>query len=136
MIKFLEIFDTKGQEFEDAGGNINDEEKVYQLSSALPIQYDSVLEWYKDSRMEEQTYEAYQKKAIEKWRRIKLSIIRNKMLRIQFVILNLNPMMILKVKLVPFFASIVIRRNIWYQSAQNSPTRTRIPNQLSNRVLI
>ena len=72
MMKFLEIFDVKAQEFIDAGGSLDEEEKVHQLASALPFQYDNILEWYED-HLDEQHYEVYTKKVVEKWRRYKNS---------------------------------------------------------------
>lgn len=75
MAKFLEIFDMKCQNFIDAGGNVDDLEKIRQLSSALPFSYDSVLEWYdglpNDSPL--RTFEQYRNKVLEKWRRFKRS---------------------------------------------------------------
>jgi len=73
MSKFLEIFDVKCQTFINAGGRVDDTEKVHQLSAALPFCYNTVLNWFEQLSPEKQTFDMYRKKVHEKWKRFKHS---------------------------------------------------------------
>ena len=72
MSKFIELFDQKANTFEEAGGMISDEDKVIQLSLALPAEYDLVTDWYDNLPEEKQIYESFTKKLVEKFDRLKL----------------------------------------------------------------
>jgi transposase InsO family protein len=72
MSKFIDIFDVKANRYEEAGGELTDDDKALQLSISIPREYDSVTDWYESLSEEMQTYDNYKKKVIEKFERLQL----------------------------------------------------------------
>jgi len=72
MAKFIKLFEKKADQFEEAGGELKSEDKVTQLSIAIPNEYDAILDWYEMQNEETRTYEMFSKKVVEKFNRIKL----------------------------------------------------------------
>ena len=66
MEKFIDLFELKADIYEEAEGTLSEEDKVLQLSIAIPETYDSVTDWYNNQDEDEQTYDEFTKKVIEK----------------------------------------------------------------------
>lgn len=69
--KYLDNFESNALKFLEAGGELNDDNKVQQLSLSVPTEYDSVLDWYEMQDKKKQTYENYRRKLLEKDDRLK-----------------------------------------------------------------
>ncbi|KAK7598100.1 hypothetical protein V9T40_006335 [Parthenolecanium corni] len=67
--KFLLIYEACMREYEEAGGEISEEDKIDQLQSAMPESYECAADWFENLPNAKQKYENYRTKLIEKFDR-------------------------------------------------------------------
>jgi len=77
MEKFIDLFEEKAGKYEDAGGELSDNDKVIQLSIALPNEFESVMDWHKNQDEDNQSFESFAKKVTEKFNCLKKKLIVN-----------------------------------------------------------
>ena len=66
MEKFIDLFNTKAEIYDEAGGHLTDDAKVTQLAVALSDKFDSCIDWYDNQDQEERSFDEVTKRVIEK----------------------------------------------------------------------